>query len=141
MQRIVRGVPPNVDAIAKVFPQARKLGTIFAWGDTVYVNDTTADLSPQLRAHEAVHCQRQLEIGIEVWWDRYLTDREFMFQEELIAHRAEYGAIKGLEKDRNRLSAHLNTIAGRLASPLYGNVVTLSEAKQLILNKRMKRPK
>ena len=133
--RIVGGRPPNFEAIAAVFPEAKRDGVIFTYGDTIYVAGTVApNLSPALRAHEAMHSQRQAMIGgPALWWDRYLADADFRLKEELIAHRAEYGTVRQTVKDRNHVAQHLHQIASRLASKLYGNMMTLAEAKRALL--------
>lgn len=133
---IVSGTPPNFNAIAAVFPAARRKGTIFTYGETIYVNGVP-ELNPQLKAHEAVHMQRQRELGgPESWWGRYLEDPAFRLQEELLAHRAEYRTAKNLtpyDTNRNARASLLHFIAERLASPLYGAVVNVREAKRMIL--------
>lgn len=127
---IVRGTPPNFDAIVKAFPAAAREGVIFTHGDTVYVNGEPL-LPPQLKAHEAVHVNQQQRTGTDRWWELYLAEPEFRYEQELIAHRAEYRTLKHL--DRNYAARSLNFIASRLASPLYGSVVTVSQAKRAIL--------
>lgn len=132
--KIVNGVPPNFEQIAAAFPMARLDGTIFAYGDTVYVIGLD-DLPPHLRAHEAVHLERQRGDGPQRWWQRYIADVEFRLAEEIVAHRSEYGAIRSAVRDRNAAHRHLLQIAGRLASPLYGNLVNPVQARQLICAK------
>lgn len=131
---VVSGRPPNHAAILARFPQANRPGTIFAYGDRVYIIGSTDLLTPALRAHEAVHLQRQADyISPDLWWDRYLIDNQFILDEELPAHRAEYGVLRQTVKDRNVLALHFTAIADRLASPLYGNIVTQTQARQLLL--------
>lgn len=127
--RIVDARPPNFDEIISLFPEARRHGVIFTYGDIVYAPGSS-DIHPALKCHEAVHAQRQGQ-EIDVWWKRYLSDTEFRFNEELLAHRAEYGWFKG--RDRNEAARALHIIAARLASPLYGSMVTAKKARQLIL--------
>lgn len=130
---IVRGKPPNFKEIVAVFPFASREGVIFTYGDTVYVNGTPV-LPPQLKAHEATHIEQQTRPGNggpETWWARYLEDPTFRLDQELRAHRAEYRTLKTL--DRNGAFRALPFIAGRLASPLYGSMITLAEAKRAIL--------
>ena len=125
--KIVQERPPNFDAILKVFPNAANPGVIFAYGDIIYSPDR-ADLPPALISHEAVHGARQLEFGVELWWDAYLVDLGFRYQEELLAHRAEYEHLCLLSPSRNDRRFALKQVAKRLASPLYGKMVTLERA-------------
>jgi hypothetical protein len=129
--RIASGRPPNFDAIAAVFQLATRSGTIFTYGDTVYVSDGT-ELSPALKAHEAVHVDRQRSFGRDLWWERYLKDAEFRLAEELPAHRAEYQTFRSTCRDPNARSRALNAIAARLSGPLYGGLISLVEARRRI---------
>lgn len=130
---VVLEQPPMIDAIAAAFPAARKPGTIFSWGAKLY-NPSGVAISPALKAHEAVHGQRQGNTDDEVraWWERYIEDAAFRFDEELIAHRAEYRALCASTKDRNARARGLHVMAARLASPLYGGLVSYNEARRVI---------
>lgn len=126
--------PPNFDAILKAFPEASRAGVIFTYGDTIF-NPSDAHINPQLKAHEAVHYQRQeaTEGGPAAWWERYIEDRLFRAEEEALAHRAEYRAFRSWTKDRNVVSRELHNIADRLASPLYGGVMSYTQARRFIV--------
>ena len=126
--KIVVGYPPNFKALREAFNPGPN--AIFTYGDTVY-SPSGDVLSPELRAHEAVHIKQQAG-GAEAWWDRYLVDVEFRLAQELEAHRVEYQTYCGRDKDRNRRSRFLNAIAARLASPMYGNIITVREALRRI---------
>jgi hypothetical protein len=130
--KIINGKPPNFKKIHAAFPLASRPGTIFTYGDTVYVIGAH-DISPCLKAHEATHIEQQKKLGPEVWWERYIEDPAFRFEQELPAHRAEYRTFKAMERDRNRVSHALYTIADRLAGPLYGGLLTSQQARQKIL--------
>ena len=128
---IVRGTPPNYKSIVAVFPFAANEGVIFTYGDTVYVNGTP-EIPPQLKAHEAVHVNQQaLFTSPNAWWKRYLTDPAFRLEQELVAHRAEYRTLKHLNREQAARSLHF--IAARLASPLYGGMIGITQAKRALL--------
>jgi hypothetical protein len=114
--KIKRGLPPNYKLLAKHFPM--KGNEIFTYGNKIY---TQSRLSSALLAHEKVHVRQQLKMGVEIWWKKYIEDREFRFQQELEAHRAEF-----------RAGGKLVVIAERLASPLYGSLVSVDVAIGLI---------
>jgi hypothetical protein len=118
--KIKRGLPPNYQLLAKHFPM--KGGEIFTYGNKIY---TSGRLSKSLLAHEKTHVRQQLKMGVEVWWEKYILDKEFRFQQELEAHRVEY-----------MMGGNLKVIAERLASPLYGNLTTVRIAMELITNTR-----
>lgn len=126
--KIVQGFPPNIEVLREKFNPGPN--AIFTYGDTVY-NPSGGVLSPELRAHEAVHIKQQ-EGGAEAWWDRYLVDVEFRLEQELAAHRVEYQTYCKSVKDRNKRSRFLNIIAVRLASPMYGGIITSSQAARRI---------
>jgi len=116
---IKKGFPPNYTQICAVIPQARMQGTIFAYGDTIFV-PSGKPLSHALKVHEAVHGIRQKEIGVDFWWEKYLSDKTFRYYEELLAHAAEYKALcVGVDNPKVK-SKFLKQVATRLASPLYG---------------------
>lgn len=122
--------PPNIAAIRSVFPLPR--GVIFTYGNVIY-NPYGGKISRELKAHEAVHCKQQGD-DIEGWWEKYLVDDEFRFDQELEAHRAEYRAFCKHAKNKNNRAAFLNRVATRLASEMYGGLVTRTEARTQILN-------
>lgn len=103
------------------FPADWDSGTIVTYGQTVY---SKHPLSNQLVAHEGVHTVQQVEPF--KWWVKYITDKQFRFEQELEAHIAEYKASW-------KTSFDLEQIASRLASPFYGNLISSSEARSLIV--------
>jgi hypothetical protein len=129
--KIVSGTPPNFDAIKAALPAATRAGVIFTYGDTVYVNGDEY-LPPALRAHEAVHVgqQRDYPGGPEAWWGRYLTDPTFRLSQEIPAHRAELHAWPKTNRNRKAVEAYF--IATRLAGPLYGRLISISDALNAI---------
>lgn len=132
--------PPNYEAIVKVFPIAAREGTIFAYGDYIYTMAPVDSLKQHLIEHESVHSTRQKKMGVEGWWERYLVDTDFRYEEELLAHRMEYRYLAQIDPfeqsgdpvSRQQRRFFLVQTAKRLASPLYGKVVTLDQAKKEI---------
>lgn len=124
----IKSFPPNIAAIAAVFPAAMNVGVLFAWGDSIF-NPSGIEIPPELMAHEKIHGDRQLAMGVEAWWDRYLKDPDFRYEEELVAHRAEYQHICAT-MSRQQRRYYLAQIAKRLSSPLYGRMTTLERAKK-----------
>lgn len=127
---IITQRPPNFELILKAFPNADKPGVIFAYGEHIY-NPSGGNIPVALMHHEAVHQNRQQDLGPasdltsvngpEKWWAQYLTDPEFRYREELLAHVAEYKAqAPGL--DGNLRAKLLMFTAARLCAPLYNYV-------------------
>ncbi len=110
--------PPNFDRILEVFPRAGDHGVLFAFGEDIY--NPSGVLIPQpLLVHEYKHCARQFQVGPNWWWDQYLTDPEFRYTEELLAHAEEYRAQLKTTKDRNARARLSMRTAARLVAPLY----------------------
>lgn len=139
---VVSGLPPNIDEVDAVF-HCRDLDVFYSWGDRVFSSHGQV-VPPALLAHEQVHCDRQLvhSGGVVGWWRAYIADPAFRLDEEVLAHRAEYrwwaarpGADRPVIGFRSGRLYHLTHIAKRLSGPLYGNLITLSDAKQVIERK------
>lgn len=110
--------PPNFERILKAFPNAADAGVLFAYGPNIY-NPSGKSIPAALLAHEGVHCQRQSGLFLpDAWWDLYITDPGFRYNEELMAHVAEFKAqAPGL--DGNYRAKLLASTASRLVAPLY----------------------
>ena len=122
--------PPIIDQIKEVFPLANE-NTIFAYGEKIFI-PSGKKIPPEILAHEKVHCERQLKIGLKEWWDKYLVDQHFRFQEELIAHQVEYQFLRGLYPGAHRKHAILEHVAKKLSHEIYGNLCSLKRAKELV---------
>lgn len=127
--RVLTTLPPNFKEINAAF-NVRGKPVIFAYGDTIH-NPGGIKLAPHLMAHEKVHLSRQ-DGAPAAWWRRYIADPEFRLAEEIPAHAAEYRHFRATIPAGARLADILQTIAHRLASPLYGSMVGIDEAKRLI---------
>jgi len=133
LMEIIIDRPPIYDRAAKVFPlQGRE---IFAWEDKIY-NPGGFVIPEWLKAHELVHSRQQMDdtghFSAEAWWDRYLVDTEFRFQEELEAHVAEFRSYKQHNRDRNKQLQYKRVVAKKLAAPLYGSMITAFDAMRRI---------
>ena len=129
--KIAFSYPPNFRKIVKVFPAARGHGVIYTYGDTIF-NPGRVDIPPSLLAHEEVHSKRQGTNPdiIEEWWNRYLVDKQFRFDEELLAHQEEFRWYINSSLKEKRVA--LNYIARRLSSPLYGKLTDIKQAKAIL---------
>lgn len=129
MTEVVVGWPPNIEAIRAVLPVSEQ--NIFAYRNTIY-NPGDGYLGPELIAHEEVHFRQHELYGLEAWWDKFLEDPKFRLDQEIPAHRAEYRKFCELNKDRNLRSRFLTILSKRLAAPMYGGIITASEARRRI---------
>lgn len=117
--KIIKAFPPNYSTLVKAFP-IRGRSVIFAWGDRIY-NPAGIVIGSELLAHEAVHGRRQQEAGIDAWWERYIAEPRFRFDEEVLAHVAEV-----------RAGGRLDDVAEKLASPIYGRLIDAASARNML---------
>lgn len=125
---IITKRPPNYTDIVAVFPGASRMGVIFAYAPNIYAPG--GSVPPALVAHEKVHIARQNYIGVEVWWEKYLKDPHFRYEEELLAHRAEYQFMLGEFPSRQVRRQTLKIIAKKLSAPLYGSMISVARAME-----------
>lgn len=137
--KVVKAFPPNYQAINDAFA-VRGKPVIFCYGERIY-NPAGVVVGPDLVAHERVHSVRQAAYAgsVTAWWDRYIADTEFRLAEEIPAHQAEYAywrdradADRPVRGFRSARDWHLSQIAHRLSGALYGGLIGLSEARNLL---------
>jgi hypothetical protein len=129
MMEIKAAFPPNIDQIDEVFKVKDKTGIIYAYGSVIY-NPSNIFIPEFLIAHESVHCKRQGS-DVEKWWEKYLTDVEFRYVEELHSHAKEFQVrAAATPRDRNNINRLLMESAARLAAPLYGQMTSVQKAAQ-----------
>lgn len=125
---IVLDRPPNFERIQAAFPKSVNPGVMFAYDGNIY-NPSGIVIPPALIAHEEVHLARQKALaphagsttqwsGPDLWWQRYLEDCEFRYNEELLAHVAEF-LTQLTTRDRNFGARLMMHTALRLIAPLY----------------------
>ncbi len=130
-QQIIYDYPPMIEEIdAKFHVMGKKV--IYSWGDKLY-NPNKLHVTDALANHEAFHGDRQIECGVEEWWKLYIADKDFRMGEEVFAHAIEYYTMS-LDQSLNRKQRRsaLPLIAKKLAGPLYGNMMSVSEAMRMI---------
>lgn len=130
--RILVEYPPLYQEITRVLPAAEYPGVIFAWGDTIY-NPSNILISRELVAHEEIHSAQQAKYGNVIgWWQRYLDSATFRYEQELPAHQAEYWAYCHRHGNSRKRENYLDEVAQKLASPLYGSLLSANKARRLI---------
>lgn len=123
---VVDARPAIFDKIVAVFPGAAEPGVVFAYGGKIFAPGARK-VSREIDAHERVHIARQGD-DCDAWWDRYLRGADFRFEEELVAHAAEYKAFCRHCIDPVKRHARRLAVARKLASPLYGSLITVEQA-------------
>lgn len=134
--KIVKDYPPNHAQIVDVLHPSGNY--VFTYGDTIY-SPTTEILPPDIMVHEQVHMQQQTKDegwfkreSPRKWWDKYLLDGRFRFQEELEAYQMQWRFVQRSVKDREMAHKMLVQMARDLSSANYGNLVGFSEAMEKI---------
>lgn len=137
--KILAEKPPVWDRIIKAFPEVlRSPGIVFAYEGCIFVPNGSrtgsVTLPEAILAHERVHLDRQNELpgGPEEWWDRYLLDQGFRFEEELLAHCIEYEFLAKLSPSRTNRRLFLKHVSEKLSSEIYGPMCNRSQAKASI---------
>lgn len=130
--QVIYEKPPNYDEILAAFPVIAGKEMFFAFGDRIYAPHRPRVISRDIQMHESAHGVRQFQVGVLKWWDRYLRDTEFRLAEEIIGYGAQYAELCKIEPNRHARRGNLVLLAGQLASPIYGNLVSRDKAKRLI---------
>ena len=126
---ISKQIPPIYNKIKKVFKVNWNQGIAIAYGDTVY---SKYDLPEDLKIHEQVHLDSQELYGVEEWWKMYLNNIAFRLRQEIDAHKAQVQYLKFKEVDIKYRNWKLEQIPKDLSGPMYGNILTLQEAKDIL---------
>ena len=103
---------------------------IFTYGDCIY-NPLKAPVDKFLVAHELVHKDQQGDQPAK-WWNKWMDDDAFRFEQEWQAYFVQFAVIKKDVKDRNRIARVLHALAGDLSGTMYGKLCSYTEARQLI---------
>lgn len=107
-------------------------GTVFTYGNKIHIYDKSR-LDTPLFHHEAVHVRQQTKMGVEMWWSKYFLDKEFRLSQELEAYTRQVKSIKKHIKDRNRRAMYIHQICKDISSSMYGNMISLDEARKILL--------
>lgn len=124
--------PPNYTDIITILPDVKnQTNGVFSYYPDVY-NPSGVELRVETLAHEEIHLNQQEEMGVKIWWKRFLTEPHFRFQQELPAYRKDYQTFKKYNKGNQQHFDYLRYCARQLSSPMYGDIITLSEAMRAI---------
>lgn len=127
--KVVYTYPPNYDAIKAAFNPPSTV--CFTYGDTLYAPNGQGEPSEDLVAHELTHVRQQGNDPAG-WWERYINEPQFRLEQEVEAYRNQYQKYVEINKDRNARVRFLIKIANDLASPIYGGIISPSEAMEKI---------
>ena len=128
---IKKDFPPNIDQLKQFFPINETTHPIFTYGEHIYA-PYHEHLPPDIVEHENVHIRQQKQFtSPDIWWNKYILDKEFRLLQELEAYHTQYVWVKG--KSNGRIAGEaLIEMARNLCSPLYGLDVSFGQAEKLI---------
>lgn len=120
--------PLNYDRIAEAFGDRWDSGLIVTYGDTAHVKGGVG-LTKDLIVHEKVHVKQQTEYGVDAWWERYFTDKEFRLQQEKEAYGAQIRCIRDSVSNPKKQRARMENIVSSMVDA-YGEMITREDAVQ-----------
>ena len=114
------------------------LGIIYNSAQVIYpyilipesLNTKLKELDPNsigILEHEKVHLKRIEEIGICKWYLRYIFDRKFRLNEEIIAYKKQSEVLK-----KYNIDFDIDKYAKILSSQTYLKMVSEKKAKELL---------
>lgn len=130
--KIIEEYPPNFGIIDLVFPHNKEHCPIFCFGNVIY-NPYKVTITKDLEVHEEAHSKRQGNNPNE-WWMRYLENKEFRLQEEIIAYGVQLAFINSLGIPAKIRQWKEEKLAEGLSSNLYNLGISYGEAKSKIRN-------
>lgn len=131
--KILEQFPPNYEEIRKSLGDVEKSRPIFAFGETLY-NPFKIAITPDIEAHEEAHMKRQGRMP-EIWWQKYLFDKEFRLEEEVIGYGTQYAFLKRMPHMNSKLLEWFREKMGQaLSGPLYKLDISYGEAMSKIRN-------
>lgn len=132
MTKILIEYPPIYEKVEKAFNLKGKK-PLFAYDGVIY-NPHAGIVDDFIVVHEEVHFAQQNKHpkGVDGWWNDYIENKHFRFEQELEAFRAQYKALVAVVKDRNYLDRYVTMLADELSGPLYGNLIGKRGAAKII---------
>ena len=127
--KIIIDKPPNFSLLLTNFGSViERRGVVFTYGDAIY-NPSGDALPPWIVQHERTHSEQQKLSTPDLWWQRYIEDKQFRFNEELMAHCVELAFFERMNSGRHTRRAYRCIVTERLSGPLYGKLCKLSDAR------------
>jgi len=109
-----------------------ELTTIFPFSNIIY-NPSGLPIPQDIMIHEVKHIAQQGN-NPEAWWKRYITDKQFRFDQELEANQEQYKFVCKVLKDRNQRTRALLTISRNMSGEVYNLNVSINKIMEMIRN-------
>ncbi len=123
----IQALPPNFDLIRIAVNPPKEAR--YCYGDTVY-NPSGAEIPEDILFHESIH-EKQQGKNPEGWWNEWINNKAFRYEQEAIAYGAQMAFIKKHYPVRAQKEA-LFELSKNLSS-LYGIAISYGDAERLIV--------
>lgn len=123
--------PPIYDRLVEAFGIDWNDGIVITYGDTLHTREGN-NIPQDLVIHEKTHTRQQEKLGLDGWWEWYICYPKFRMEQEAEAYRNQWQFIKHNVKNREEAFRKKMRIVRDFSSPIYGNIVTHSEALKII---------
>lgn len=124
----IQALPPNYDLIRLAVNPPQD--AIFCHGDTIY-NPSGQEIPEDILFHESIH-EKQQGKNPEDWWQEWIINKDFRYEQELEAYTHQYSFIKKHYGARATKEA-LTDLAQNL-NTFYGLHMNLQEIESKIRN-------
>ena len=131
--KIIKSWPPNKTELAQFFPlNLSNYKPIFPWGEDIIYNPHEEEIPPDVMFHEQIHAKQQIQfMSPELWWSKYIWDREFRLSQEVEAYAKQLEFVKKT-LNAKAVKEALDDFADNLSSPLYQLKIPKYKAHSLI---------
>lgn len=125
--------PPVWGELEKRFmPEWKR--TAVAYGNTIHAAQLPLPVDVEVHERTHLHQHGYTNDGAAKWWDRYLKDADFRYEQELEAYRDQYRFLCKTVKDRNDLARRTMKLARDLAT-MYELEINVAQALAAIKRK------
>jgi hypothetical protein len=129
MTKISTDIPKIYARLNKEFGVEWDKGVIITYGGIIHCK--SGKISPDLLVHELVHVKQQEGWDADEYAEKYLTDKQFRYDMEIEAYKAQAEWLRRNVSDVRQLHRILVHIWTSL-STMYGELISFEEAQEII---------
>lgn len=122
--------PKEYDVLKKHFPELDFDKHVITINGVIH---SKYPMPPNVLVHEMIHVMQQRQVPSEDdFLEHFINDPKFRLGCEVEAYNAEYAFLKHGFVSKDYLQEKLRDMCNILSGPLYGNIISYSEALKLI---------
>lgn len=134
MAKILNNKPAVFEKIKEAFPFVTddfwKKGVLIAYDGKIYCSKKPSQDSI---VHEETHLEQQKRIGgSDIWWEKYLHEKEFRLAQELEAYGRQFRFMDKHYNNKRWIEMAKDFHIKSLCSPQYGEMISVEEAKRIL---------